>query len=255
MMKFCTGILGLTLASVLAVSSAHAADIYQPPAPASFKDSPVYAASNWSGLYLGANGGYAWDAQSKHGGILDNGGFGGGQIGYNWQGVFTPHLVLGFEADIEGSGIDNSSSGQLTFTSPHVGGRGAPRTFTDPASHQIAIDYFGTVRGRVGLAAGQFLFYFTGGFAYGNVNNSFTDLATNVVFRTNAVQTGYVFGGGAEYKLNPAWSLKAEYQHINLGHENATAAGGGYVTTADTKLDTVRAGINYHFNTSYAPLK
>ncbi len=247
-MKLSYGILGLTLTSVVALASANAADMYRAPdALGSYKD--VYAPVNtWTGFYAGVNGGYAFDAQARHGGILDNGGFGGGQLGYNWQGGFGlgSHLVLGVEADIQGAGIDNSANSQLVSLTTGA---------SSPDLHNISIDYFGTVRGRIGYAWEQTLFYFTGGFAYGNVNNSFLDLAPGGhSYKTDHLQSGYVLGGGVEYKLNPAWSLKAEYQYIDLSHDNATDGLGGYVVTKDTELHTVRGGINYHLGTA-EPLK
>ena len=94
------------LAIAVAGSSALAADVYRVPEGAGgYKDGPAYVAG-WSGFYAGVNGGYAFDARDRHAGILDEGGFGGGQIGYNWQGILHPRLVLGIEADIQGTGID-----------------------------------------------------------------------------------------------------------------------------------------------------
>jgi outer membrane immunogenic protein len=224
-------------------ASANAADI-------GYKDS--YAPA-WTGFYAGVNGGYAWDAIKPHGGVEDNGGFGGGQIGYNWQGAFglSPPLVLGIEADFQGTGIDHTGNGTLT---PLNGG--SPHSDL----HTKSIDYFGTLRGRLGYAAGPALFFVTGGFAYGNEKNVFTDLGTNFttigsytpgaggnVYRANGIQTGYAAGGGVEYKFAPDWSLKVEYQRIQLDADRPVNSVGGYVITKDTELDTVRGGINYHF--------
>jgi outer membrane immunogenic protein len=232
--------------------SANAADVNRvPEAVGGYKDGPAYVAADWSGFYVGGNGGYAFDARSMHGGVEDNGGFGGGQIGYNWQGIWHPHLVLGVEADIQGSGIDNKGIAILIPSG-------------NLANHEISIDYFGTVRGRIGYAAGPLLVYGTGGFAYGGVNNRFFVPATGNLFATNNTQTGFAAGGGLEYKFSPAWSAKVEYQYIDLSHDNAVStsvgfilgpASGRFITTRDTELNTVRAGINYHFGSLYQPLK
>ena len=68
--------------------------------------------------------------------------------------------------------------------------------------------------------------YFTGGFAYGGVENRGEANTEGLVVYTNdGTATGYVLGGGYEYKFNPAWSLKAEYQYINLGRNEPTSNG------------------------------
>ncbi len=131
-------------ASMLAVAAAaivpaSAADMYRAE-PGGYKDAPVYVPANtWTGFYLGVNGGYGWsagnlsvtgvdadgeDAPNVHGNakIDGNGGFGGAQIGYNWQ---QGHMVLGVEADIQGASIrrecqcilDQCSGGQVFWLS------------------------------------------------------------------------------------------------------------------------------------------
>src|SRR5258708_7688363 len=116
-MKFRDGIFGLTLISALALGafSANAADMYRAAPAGGYKDEPVYVANTWTGFYAGVNGGYGWNANSFAtdpgflGELNPSGGFGGGQIGYNWQGVFGhPQLVLGVEADFQGADISDS---------------------------------------------------------------------------------------------------------------------------------------------------
>jgi outer membrane immunogenic protein len=79
------------------------------------------------------------------------------------------------------------------------------------------------VRGRLGYAYDRALIYFTGGFAYGESHG----VASIVLgegggfrkfsFNPSADRTGCVLGGGVEYALTSAWSLKGEYQFIDLG--------------------------------------
>ncbi len=233
-----------------------------------YKGGPGYAAVNWSGLYIGANGGYAWRDTSDqfayaacascgypaYGGIGADGGFGGGQIGYNLQSIFgTPSLVAGIEADIQGAGISGSATDQFGET------------------FKTNLDWFGTVRGRIGYAANSTLFYFTGGFAFGGLrqhgeDNTDPNLTANYDF--NGTVTGYVLGGGIEYKFSPSWSLKAEYQYLNFGKNNATtsaaaadpayygatASADGY-KVSDDAFHTVRVGVNYWVSPAYMPLK
>ncbi|MGA7323538.1 MAG: outer membrane beta-barrel protein, partial [Rhodomicrobium sp.] len=63
-------------------------------------------------------------------------------------------------------------------------------------------------------------------------------------------------GGGIEYKINPAWSLKGEYQYVDFGTAKLTDAANAVTTNSlDTNFHTVRVGVNYHFGGGYEPLK
>ena len=107
---------------------------------------------------------------------------------------------------------------------------------------------------------GRALVYATGGFAFGEVHNSQADNRP-IIFDVDRTATGYTLGGGVEYKLAPAWSVKAEYQYINLGKNDPVSAVQGAFTSFRTKLEddafnTIRVGVNYHFLPSYyQPLK
>jgi outer membrane immunogenic protein len=235
MKKSYAGLLGLMVTGAAAFS-ASAADLGR----GGYNGGPAYAAVDiWSGLYAGVNGGGGETANS---GLLSpSGGFGGGQIGYNWQGIWHPHLMLGVEADIQGSGI--SSSGVSGNT-----------------SIESNLNWFGTVRGRAGYAMGPALFYFTGGFAYGEVQSKGGFLGHGhgfgVPFSVTETQTGYVLGGGIEYKLNPAWSIKCEYQFLSLDASDLAGAGPLGLTSGDrSEVNTFRVGLNYHFGQGFLPLK
>ncbi len=83
------------------------------------------------------------------------------------------------------------------------------------------LDWFGTVRGRIGYAFDTSLVYFTGGFAYGGLDNQIDiDHLEYWRYQNDGTATGYVLGGGYEYKFSLAWSVKAEYQYINLGRND-----------------------------------
>jgi outer membrane immunogenic protein len=249
--------------------AATAADVYS---SGGSKDAPIYVpVSSWTGFYFGVNGGYGWSGDhnltveaceiycystyqaSKK--ISSEGPFGGGQIGYNWQ---AGSLVFGIETDLQGAGISGNGSvnvldGDYTLAS---------------GSAKSELDWFGTVRGRIGyLVAPQALVYFTGGFAYGGVKDTLS--LTSPFFgpfgsftaSKEGTKTGYVLGGGLEYKINPSWSLKGEYQYIDLGTDKLSATDYcGFATTsfkADHTYNTVRLGLNYHLGVgpAYEPLK
>jgi outer membrane immunogenic protein len=243
--------------------AATAADVYS----GGLKDAPSYVnVASWVGLYLGANAGYAWSAKD---GKLDaaaleycdgscydegtktvkpSGGFGGGQIGYNWQ---QGHLVFGLETDIQGSGVRDKASVSLLD--------GDASAFA-----KSELDWFGTFRGRIGYTFDRSLIYFTGGLAYGGVKDILSvtaPLGDITRVSKDETRTGYVLGGGLEYRVSPGWSLKAEYQYIDLGSTKLSAYGeSDYgATGADYKAEhvyhTVRAGLNYHIHDEYVPLK
>ncbi len=237
----------LTLTSVVALAvSANAADMYRAPA-GGYKDAPPpYVGVNWTGFYAGINGGGAWSEQNQladptipYGGLSPSGGFGGGQIGYNWQGIglFGPSFVFGIETDIQGGSIGASGTDIAGF------------------GYKSDLDYFGTVRGRLGYGFDRTLIYFTGGFAYGGLNKRTSD-----GYRYNDTATGYVLGGGLEYKFTPAWSVKLEYQYLNFGQNDAVTLGGASYRAdtgvlRDDDYHTVRIGLNYQFHGGYEPLK
>jgi outer membrane immunogenic protein len=202
-------LIGAALATVVISGHAQAADLqrgypqYAPPPP------PL--AYRWMGPYFGASLGYQW-------GDIDNnptrpsGVLGGLQAGYNWQ---NGNFVFGAEGDINISNADD------TF---------APWKFSNP--------WFGTVRARVGVAAwNNVLFYATGGLAFGGLEaerNGLTEDRSHI---------GWTLGAGAEFALNQAWSIKAEYLFLSFA-ERAYS-----VTGADHGFDNsvVRFGVNYRF--------
>jgi len=219
MKKTHAGLLGLMLTSAFAFS-ASAADLSR---GGGYKDGPSYAAVDWSGWYAGVNAGGGGTSDS---GLLSpSGGFGGGQIGYNWQGALGMghRWVLGIEADIQGSGIDDSAFGLHS-----------------------SLNWVSTLRGRIGYTFGPALVYATGGFAFGEVEN----------VGITETQTGYAIGGGVEYRFSPVWSIKGEYQFISLDASDISGAGPLGLTGKDSSnVDTFRVGVNYHFGAGWQPLK
>lgn len=216
-------------------SAALAADLgpYRPPPPAEPIYEPVRAGPwNWQGLYFGANAGYGWGndngaAFSGGGGgsgaLNPDGWFGGGQIGYNAQ--FNA-LVLGLEADLQGADISDTTtlSGGLTNVT------------TD-------IEWFSTLRGRIGYAAGPALLYVTGGWAFADLNQSV--IAPGATLTSDDWETGYTLGGGIEWAFAPNWSLKSEYLYVDLGDQTLSSPAGTYTT--ETDFHTARVGLNYRF--------
>ncbi|HVX91723.1 MAG TPA: outer membrane protein [Xanthobacteraceae bacterium] len=194
--------------TLLAVQGAGAADLAR--GPGAYTAPPPYGAYSWYGPYLGLNLGYQWGSVSNSG--ADPSGFAGGlQGGYNWQsGVF----VYGFETDLNLTGADDTFAG-----------------------YQFSNPWFGTLRGRAGIAMNNILFYATLGFAYGGGRVEFGGLSeTNWHF-------GWSGGAGLEVGLTPNWSAKAEYLHVDLSPENY----GLTATSNSFQNNLLRFGVNYRF--------
>jgi outer membrane immunogenic protein len=246
-MKILSGILGLALASAVAIVPANAADMYRAPEAGGYKDAPAYVGVNWSGAYLGGHVGgvSASDKVTDLEGYgffpsLTNkasGVFGGGQLGYNWQ---RGNIVFGVEADLGIMGINH--------------------TVTERISASIKDNYYADVTGRLGYAFGSALVYAKGGVAY--FNGEAKVVNPGRTFTAAQDFTGWTVGGGLEYALSPAWSVKGEYQHFDFGTADSAIYGcckGGamynFHYAHGLPADAVSAGVNYHISSGYEPLK
>jgi outer membrane immunogenic protein len=213
----------LSSAATLVISPAVAGDLPEgppplPPAPPPYVAyppspgpvAPVPYVPRWYGPYAGLNLGYEWGNLSNLY-VNPNGIVGGGQLGYNWQ---NGQFVFGVETDLQLSDAD------ATF-----------------ASYQFSNPWFGTTRGRAGVAYGFTLFYATAGLAYGEGKFDFSGLSES------NTSLGWTAGAGIEYAFTPCWSVKAEYLYYNLGQQSYPLT--GFNTTFSA--DVVRVGVNYRF--------
>jgi len=201
--------------------------------------------ATWTGFYVGANIGGSWGNSSSSFAVTDattgvgrnlsasdfdmHGVIGGGQFGYNWQ---SSNWVLGLEADIQASsqkGVGRSicaagslatGAGTLFSSSCLPGHVGDTADFNTPAGSATStlsqsLDWFGTVRGRVGyIAAPGLLAYLTGGLAYGRIESALAVNGTNITggqgtntliltpvsatLNTSHINTGWTIGAGTE---------------------------------------------------------
>jgi len=219
---------------MLSVSGAHLASAADMEINAPALPVPV-AAYNWGGLYVGGNIGYGWGAASDTGlsfvdpaaifaGYFAAGGnvtpnlnpsglIGGGQIGFNWN--LSPSWVVGLVADFQGSGIKDSATNTVT----------PPGFLTSLQSNSEQIDWFGTLRAKLGFALNNWLLYGTGGLAYGRVATSgcicFGTIPAgpmNFTGSNSATNIGWAVGAGLNYGLTSNWIVGIEYLYVDLGN-------------------------------------
>ncbi|MBR1212074.1 outer membrane protein [Bradyrhizobium sp. JYMT SZCCT0180] len=244
-------LLGLVIA-VATVASAQAADLAARPVKAPIAAS-VYS---WTGFYIGGNFGYGVGHNSSEPffgapptdrvTLAPRGVLGGLQIGYNWQ---AGNWVLGAEADWQWTDQRDSYCFNCISFPPGVIGRGVAQE----------MPWFGTVRGRLGYAAGPALFYATGGLAYGEIRQTLDCCFGAPTATATNSKTGWTAGGGVEAALAGNWTAKVEYLYVDLGSVSNTqiiplAFGGGtQVATSDVRNHVGRVGVNYRFGAPPAP--
>jgi outer membrane immunogenic protein len=206
--------------AALAVAPSSAADLGPAAPPQTYVAPPAPAAYDWTGFYVGINGGYGWGDFNNNAALgLGNAGGGlvGGTLGYNWQ---FGQFVAGLETDIDWADISDSN--------PATGGR-------------ANLNYLGSVRGRLGYAFDRVLLYGTGGLAYGNTRFRVAGVGSD-----DQTQLGWTIGAGVEYAIWRNLSAKIEYRYTDLGRDTFNLAPGATLR-GGYRGSAVLAGINYKF--------
>jgi outer membrane immunogenic protein len=210
------------VALVASVFTATAADL---PSTKRAPVAPIFAAYNWSGFYVGLQGGYGWgrsvhrQGAASSGKIDVTGGLIGATVGYNYQ---INSLVIGLEGDLAYSGMSGN-------------------TLTNCAAPgcRTKMDWFGTVRGRLGYAFDRVMPYITAGAAVGDVS-----ARVGGGLSGSETRLGWTVGGGVEAAIWNNWTAKVEYLYVDLGKFNYVSAP---AISADLHAHIVRAGLNYRF--------
>jgi outer membrane immunogenic protein len=252
----------VAISTIFGIGAASAADL-----PArSYTKAPamVDPGYNWSGFYIGINGGFAndggntrfvdwtlsgFDPGPAFGRSSSTNGLVGLHGGYNWQ--VSPNWLLGLEVDGDWTSLGSTNAGPLNFLGVPFG--------TANTSVSDRIRGLESVRGRVGYIAGSILLYGTGGVAWTSQNLSgflqTTGGTPAAPYSVSATKTGWVAGAGIEGMLAPHWLLRLEYLHYGFSSGGTVAVncaaiacpGTGFVTYGKTDIDTVRAGVSYLF--------
>jgi outer membrane immunogenic protein len=206
---------------------------------------PVY---DWSGVYIGLNGGGASSRDCltitsvAGAAVLPNsegchnatGGVVGGQLGYRWQ---IANWVFGVEAQGDWADLKGSN---------------ASLTARIPYTNQTKIDAIGLITGQIGYAWNNVLLYVKGGAAVtDNTYNSFFT-ATGVQFnQASDTRWGGAVGAGLEVGFAPNWSVAVEYDHLFMGKPGITFPASGIAVTRNDNIgqsvDMATVRVNYRF--------
>jgi outer membrane immunogenic protein len=221
-----------------------AADL--PARPYSAPSSYVPIQYDWTGFYVGANGGYGrTDGCLRVSGPLgvfveegchkDGGGVAGGQVGYRWQFGGAP-MVWGLEAQGDWANL-----------------RGSNVSFIDPTiTNRTELQGFGLFTGQFGYALNNVLFYFKGGAAV--TSDRYEDVTTAsgaVLGSVSQTRWGGTAGAGVEYGFTPNWTAAFEYDRLFMGDKNVTYIGPTGIAFANKQLnrdvDLFTVRVNYRF--------
>jgi opacity protein-like surface antigen len=233
---------------------------------------PPPAVHDWSGFYIGMNAGVAWGqfdpmtstvkassitlagpvslinaAGRQTGG--PSGFSGGAQAGYNWQ---AGSWIAGVESDVSYLHLNFPSRTYVPFT-PFNTNTGVINAYDNA-------NWVATLRPRLGFAAGDWLYYVTGGLAVTQFDDDFalTTVLAGGSYRfaqsaaLTGLHVGYAAGGGVEYAIDNNWSARAEYQHVGFGRFTAKQISSSDTTqpvtqSAELNADIVRLGLDYRF--------
>jgi outer membrane immunogenic protein len=197
---------------------------------------------DWTGFYIGANGGYAssrncWGTfgistvpegcNSRSGGVI------GGQGGYRWQ---MGQFVFGVEAEGDWANLRGS----------------LPSVFFPGTTNSTKVTSVGLFTGQVGYAVNAALFYLKGGGAVANNNYLNYNTASGVgLYYATSHKLGATVGVGFEYGFTPNWSAGIEYDRLFMGNANNSfsciAGCAAVVNTISQNIDMVTLRVNYKF--------
>jgi outer membrane immunogenic protein len=203
-----------------------AADMRQLPVPSAKTRTPDFS---WAGLYVGLHAGAARGAShdSEEPTVRLSGQYIGAQIGFN--ALVAGNLVLGIEGDMSAGGP--SGFVQYIDAEPMLG----PVTMTEQ------INWIASLRGRAGVAMGDWMPYLTAGWARADSTRT-----TGLLQIITHGHSGWTFGAGVEWMFAPRWTLRGEYRYYSFGSVPYEWAVGN-TSSVNFNFSTAEIGLNYKF--------
>jgi outer membrane immunogenic protein len=226
-------------AALAACGSAHAgfldpAPAYPVPSPA--PGYPVKSANimpavyDWTGFYVGINGGGSWghvpwssDPDAMAGNVTVSSGLVGGTIGYNAQNL--GRFVVGEEFDFDWRSFD------ATIPTPSC----APGC-------EFKSRWVSTARLRFGYAFDRFLPYVTGGLSIGDITQDIVGQPFGVA---ESVSFNWTAGAGLEFVVSGPLTAKLEYLYVNHTRTDCTVECNGGPIHMGLNENIFRVGLNY----------
>lgn len=222
----------VSLVALSATAPAMAADLAARP----YTKAPAMVATiyDWSGFYIGINGGggsshATWDfvGVGREGSHDATGGTVGGQVGYRWQ---SGQWVFGVEGQGNWADFSGDNTSALFAT-----------------RNRTKIDSFGLITGQVGYAWQNVLLYVKGGAAVVSDKYEISSTAGALLASTSDTRWGGTVGAGLEFGFAPNWSVGVEYNHIFLSDKDVTFAGFAGTERIKQDVDMGLVRLNYKF--------
>jgi outer membrane immunogenic protein len=233
---------------------------------------------NWTGFYLGVNGGYGWDPTTvtfdpgTFGALVFAPGFvptsgapvslsvhpkgwlGGVHAGYNWQ---AGTWVYGLEADFDAADMKGSAAAPFSAIGTEFADAAA---INGNLGLTQKIDSLSTIRGRLGWAADTVLFYVTGGAGWAHVKTTLNTFGVSVSgFNAGAaslallsatssdVRWGPAVGAGVEIAIAQNWIAGAEYLFLDISGTPSFTFPGASIS-GNLPIQTARVRLSYLFH-------
>ena len=256
---------GAGAALVLATSPVAFAGDLSSPMPVKAQPAAI-ANYDWTGFYVGGNVGLAggrsnWTLDSVGGGMPVAGSFGlfrspngfteggswfeGVQAGYNV--MLRNRLVLGIEGDGSFPAFPDPDGltigGVSSLTSPTFGAGSFSETVLSS----------GTLRGRIGYAPGQWLFYATGGLAWTYDRQTLTQNASGNTEDRFLWRIGWAAGVGVETPIAPHWTVRGEYLWTDFPSVTENFPLSGQRVSSGLSEHQLRLALNYRFDDPSTP--